>query len=103
MTSAITPAFGAVRVLLPPERRVASCPGRRGDGERFIHFAFEDGSEKRIAQFSWFDEAHLIYIDGTDIIERHGRSFFIIREKSFNAAHDKLHEEIYPAIDSGKI
>ena len=50
----------------------------------------------------WLDDAHLIYIDGSDILERFGRSFFIIREASAVAAHDKLHDMIIPSLGASE-
>lgn len=95
---AITPAFGGMAVIIPPERRISVRPGRHRENEKFIRFAFDDGDEKKVDQFVWLDDAHLIYIDGSDILERFGRSFFIIREASALAAHDKLHDVIIPSL-----
>ena len=89
-------------VILPPERRVSIRPGRQWKNEKFIRFAFEDGDEKKVDQFVWLDDAHLIYIDGSDILERFGRSFFIIREASAVAAHDKLHDMIIPSLGASE-
>lgn len=96
---AITPGFGATSTILPANRRVSKFPGREYQEAPRIRFRFEDGCEKAIDQFAWLDEDHIVYIDGSDIIERHGDAFYIIRDESYQAAHDRLHYEIYAALD----
>lgn len=94
-----SPDYGAIPAILPPERRVSKFPGRDiVDG--VIHFAFDDGQVRTIKQFAWFDEGHMLYIDGSDIIERYGDDFFVIHESSEQAAHDRLHCQIYVGMDA---
>lgn len=81
---------GALSAVLPPERRVAVLPGRLAGKQ--LRFAFDDGEVRTVRHFAWFEEAHVVYIDGADIIERCGRRFWLLRCTGHQEAHDRFYD-----------